>query len=260
MKITCVSRAVASFVLCAALGQAAQAQAAKPREQLLAAKKSAYDANFRNDQVGLRAAIEKLDTLTNDHALGGLALYYSGWTKWSLAASQLQAGQKDDAIVSLGHSVDDLRRAVAMAPDNAEFQCQLTWSLISLAVTDGTKFQELRAEISKSRKRSLELAPANPRVVMMDAGMIFNTPPQFGGSQEKGIERWLEAIRLFEAEKTGDKLQPDWGRELAYGWLANLYLQMTPPRTAEAKEMANRALALRPDFWYVKTQILPKVS
>jgi hypothetical protein len=35
---------------------------------------------------------------------------------------------------------------------------------------------------------------------------------------------------------------------------------MTPPRTAEAKEMANHALTLRPDFWFVKTQILPKVS
>jgi hypothetical protein len=35
---------------------------------------------------------------------------------------------------------------------------------------------------------------------------------------------------------------------------------MSPPRTAEAKEMANRALALRPDFWFVKTQVLPKVS
>jgi hypothetical protein len=34
---------------------------------------------------------------------------------------------------------------------------------------------------------------------------------------------------------------------------------MNPPRKAEAKEVAERALALQPDFWYVKTQILPKV-
>lgn len=262
MKITrlFVRTATAAFCAAIALALAAPVLAEKPRDILLAAKQAAYDANFRNDQPGLRAALVKLDGLTTDSELRGLALYYAGWTQWSLAGSQIQAGQKDDALVSLGHSVDDLRKAVVIAPDNAEFQCQLTWSLISLAVTDGGKFQELRAEISQSRKRALELAPANPRVVMMDAGMIFNTPPQFGGSQEKGIARWLEAIRLFEAEKIKDNLQPDWGRVLAYGWLANLYLQMTPPHTAEAKEMANRALALRPDFWYVKTQILPKVS
>jgi tetratricopeptide (TPR) repeat protein len=251
---------VAVLALWGALGPGAPAQATKHQEQLLAAKKAAYDANFQNDQQGLRAALRELDVLETDDKLGALALYYAGWTWWSLAGSQIQAGQKDDALVSLDHSVDDLRKLVALAPDNAEFQCQLTWSLISLAVTDGSKFQELRTEISQARKRALELAPTNPRVVMMDAGMIFNTPPQFGGSQEKGIARWLEAIRLFEAEKMDDKLQPDWGRVLAYGWLSNLYLQMTPPRTAEAKEMANRALALRPDFWYVKTQILPRFS
>jgi hypothetical protein len=251
---------MALVTMCVTLLMAAEAQAAKPRDQLLAAKQTAYDANFRNDQSGLRAAIAKLDALTTDHELGSLALYYAGWTQWSLAGSQIQAGQKDDAIVSLGHSADDLRKAVALEPSNAEFQSQLASSLIALAVTDGGKFQELRAEISQARKRALELAPSSPRVVMMDAGMVFNTPPQFGGSQEKGIARWLEAIRLFEEEKIADKLQPEWGRALAYGWLANLYLQMTPAHTAEAKEMANHALALRPDFWYVKTQILPKLS
>jgi hypothetical protein len=44
----------------------------------------------------------------------------------------------------------------------------------------------------------------------------------------------------------------------ADSWLASLYLQMSPPRKTESKEMANRALALGPDFWYVKTQALPK--
>jgi tetratricopeptide (TPR) repeat protein len=183
-----------------------------------------------------------------------------------MAAAQLQANARDEALASLNRSVEDLRKALALLPENApsqsqaEFQCQLVSSLISLAVVDGTKMAQVLPEVGKLRKRALELAPENPRVVMMDAGMIFNTPAQYGGSKEKGIERWLEAIRLFEAEHVEDPVQPEWGRALAYGWASNLYLQMSPPRTAEAKEMANRALALRPDFWYVMTQILPKLS
>ena len=257
---------VVAGILCAALAWGATAQAAKPHEKLLAAKKAAYDANFQNDEKGLRAAAEKLDALATDPELGALALYYAGWTRWSIAAAQLQANNKEDTITSLSRSVEDLRKAVALLPENApsqtqaEFQCQLASSLISLAVVDGTRMAQILPEVMKFRKQALELAPANPRVVMMDAGMVFNTPAQYGGSQEKGIERWLEAIRLFEAEKIDDPLQPDWGRALAYGWLASTYLRMTPPRTAEAKEMASHALALRPDFWFVKTQILPKVS
>lgn len=253
-------------ILCAALFLSAPAGAVTPREELLAAKQAAYDANFRNDAGGLQAAASKLDAVATDRDFGALALYYAGWTRWSLAAAQLQANEREAALASLSRSVEDLRKGLALLPENAtsqglaEFQCQLASSLISLAVVDGTKMAQILPEVSKLRKSSLGLAPANPRVMMMDAGMIFNTPAQYGGSQEKGIERWQGAIRLFDAERVQDPVQPDWGRVLAYGWLANLYLQMKPPRTAEAKETANRALALRPDFWYVKTQILPKVS
>jgi tetratricopeptide (TPR) repeat protein len=257
-------RAAAGLTLAVlALGTAAEAK--KPREKLLEAKRAAYEANFKNDARGLQAAAEKLDALAMDRELGAYALYYAGWTRWSLAAAQLQANDKDGAIASLNRSVEDLKKAVALLPENAsfqsqaEFQCQLASSMISLAVVDGKRMAELLPEVQKLRKRALELAPGNPRVVMMDAGMIFNAPAQYGGSQEKGLERWLEAIRLFEAERIEDPVQPDWGRALAYGWLSNLYLRMTPPRKGEAKEAAERALALQPDFWYVKTQILPKV-
>ena len=260
MSITRLFGRAAAGTLCAALALLATARAAKPRDKLLAAKQAAYDANFRNDARGLQAAAAKLDPLAADRKLGAFALYYAGWTRWSLAAAQLQANQRDEAVASLTRSVEDLEKAVALLPDNAEFQSQLASSLISLAVADATKLAQILPEVAKHRKRALELAPASPRVVMMDAGMIFYTPAQYGGSQEKGIARWLEALRLFEAERIEDAVQPDWGRALAYGWLANLYLQMKPPRTAEAKEMADRALALRPDFWYVKTQVLPKLS
>jgi hypothetical protein len=245
-------------MLCATLALGVGAWAEKPREKLLAAKQAAYDANFRNDAPGLLEAAAKLDALAPDKELGGLALYYAGWTRWSLAASQLQANQKDEAVASLSRSVEDLKKAVTLMPNNGEFESQLAFSLVSLANVDRTRMAQLLPEVGEHRKRALELAPTSPRVVMMDAGMIFYAPAPYG-SQEKGVARWLEAIQLFEAEHVEDALQPDWGRALAYGWLANMYLGMTPPRTAEAKEMANRALALRPDFWFVKTQVLPKV-
>jgi hypothetical protein len=253
-------------LILAALALGVPTRAANPRGKLLAAKRAAYEANFKNDARGLQIAAGKLDALAANRELGAYALYYAGWTRWSLAAAQLQANEKDGALASLNRSAEDLKKALALLPENApsqsqaEFESQLASSLISLAVVDTTKMARLLPEVAKHRKRALELAPTNARVVMMDAGMIFNTPAQYGGSQEKGIERWLEAIRLFETERIEDPVQPDWGRALAYGWLANLYLSMNPPRKAEAKEVAERALALQPDFWYVKTQILPKVT
>ena len=117
-------------------------------------------------------------------------------------------------------------------------------------------------EIAPLRARVLERAPDNPRVVMMDAGMIFNNPPERGGSRERGLARYLEALDLFDREAKSppaDATRPTWGRELAYGWVTGLYLAMLPPEVEKARQAAMKALELRPDFWFVKTQVVPKL-
>ena len=173
-QVQWVRRAAGVFCAARVFGGAGLAvsgavRAAGAREKLAAAKQAAYEANFKNDAAGLREAAEKLDALASDKELGALALYYAGWTRWSLAASQLQANQHEEAVASLSRSVEDLKKAVALAPNNGEFESQLASSLISLATQDPSKLMQLLPEVGAHRKRALELAPASPRVVMMDA-------------------------------------------------------------------------------------------
>jgi hypothetical protein len=228
-------------------------------KKMLAAKRTAYDANFRNDQKSLNSAITAFDALTADKKLAPLAFYYAGWSRWSLAGSQFQDQKMTDALASLDRATADLRRSNQLEPENAEFISLLAQTMISAASIERSRFAHVGAEISKLRKRALELAPHNPRVIMMDAGLIFWAPPERGGGKEKGIARWLEAIRLLETEKISDPLAPDWGNGLAQGWVSNLYLQMTPSRPEEARKLADEALKLHPEFWWVKTQVLPKL-
>jgi hypothetical protein len=95
--------------------------------------------------------------------------------------------------------------------------------------------------------------------------MIFNIPPDRGGSQEKGIARFVEAVSLFDEEaaaatSSSDDLQPRWGRDLAHGWLAGMYLRLTPPAVDKARAEIDKALFLRPDFWFVKEVLVPKLK
>jgi hypothetical protein len=241
------------------LAFAPQADAKSAAKKLIDAKKRAYDANFRNNPKGLTSAVAAFDALTSDKKLAPLAYYYAGWSRWSLAASEFQDQKTADALATLDHATADLGKAVELEPDNAEFLSLQAQTMISAASIERSRFAQVGAEISKLRKRSLELAPNNPRVIMMDAGLIFWAPPERGGGKEKGIARWLEAIKLLEAEKVSNPLAPDWGNGLAQGWVSNLYLQMTPPQRGEAKHMADKALKLHPEFWWVKTQVVPKL-
>lgn len=253
MRILLLAAGVTALLAADLAGQASA-------ERLIAARKAAVDASFRNDQDGLTRAIAVLDGLAGEATLGPRALYWAGWSRWMLAASQIQAGSPGDAMASLERAATDLTRALEGRPDDPEALAILAWALSAQAFIEPARWTELSPKVTANRRRAVELGPDNPRVMIMDAGMTFFTPAQFGGSQERGVERWLEALRRFEAEAVADPVEPDWGRAEAHGWLANLYLTMTPPRHPEARRMADRALELRPDFWYVATQVVPRIE
>ena len=251
--------ALRTLVIVSLLALVAGCASPSPRASLTATKRAAYAANYRNDQAGLRTAIASFAVLEKDRDLGGFALYYAGWSEWMLATSQLQDKQPAAATTTLESAAAHLKRALEIQPDDAEAHTVLVFTLVALTAANPGRWQELAPEISLHRRRALALAPHNPRTLIMDAMMIFYAPPQYGGGQEKGIARWLEAQPLFDAEKIPDPAQPDWGRPLTDGWLANLYLAMSPPHPTEARQLAGQILSQRPDYWFVKTQVMPKL-
>ena len=228
---------------------------ATPRGEFLATKHSATEANFHNDQVGLRAAIAAFNGLADDADLGPRALYHAAWTEWMLAASQLQEKNPAEALASLGSGAVRLHHMLESSPDDGEAHALLAWILLALATTDSAQFPQLIPQIREHRQRALILAPHSPRVAMFDGTLLFYSPQP--GNRDQGLARWKEALQFLAEEKIDDPTRPDWGRTLAEGWLANLYLQMKPPRTGEARALAEKALKDRPDFWWVTSQVLP---
>jgi hypothetical protein len=250
------------LIVIALLLPATIAEAATPRAILMAARDLAYDANYRNDQDGLRSAIATLESLAPT-AEDGYVQYYLSWSYWALSASQVQAKDTDGALQSGTKAVEHARRAVAVNSRDADFQTALANALVVVGVlghriTD----KEFMAEFMAVRRTALELGPNNPRVVLMDAGVIYNTPAEAGGSHERGLARVQEALRLFDAEcdaKAVDPLAPRWGGALANGWIATMYLAQTPPQKENARSAAETALRMRPDFWYVREQLMPQL-
>jgi len=255
------SLAVAA-VLAASLSGAPPAPAPSARAVLIEARNLAYDANFRNDQAGLRSAISALQDVPADAPDSAYANYYLSWAHWALVMSQAQANEMDAALESANRSLQYARAGAAAREADPEFQTVLANAMIAVAVLDKPRFAAIAKELAGVRRRAIELGPKNPRVVMMDASMIFNNPPETGGSKERGLARWQEALELFEAESRAtaiDPVAPRWGYALAHGWLATMYLAMAPPQKENARRAADAALRMRPDFWWVRDQVLPKL-
>lgn len=231
-------------------------------ERLLDARNRAYDATFRNDATALRQAAADLDKLVADSELARMALYYAAWADWSLAMSEMQAEKTSEAIAAVERSVARARRALQLQSDDPEVLMLLANGLVMQAILDRAKFDAVLKEVDLRRK-GLALSPQNPRVVMFDAGWMFNTPSEVGGSRERALARLLEAIELLKREAASvkpDDTRPTWGLPLAYGSLAVYYLAMTPPQHEKARAAADTALMMRPDFWYVNERVLPRLT
>lgn len=243
-----------------------QAHAQNPpqnaRQELVAAKSAMYDSNFRNDRDGLRAAIRRAQATGADSSVRAMALYYAAWGEWALSHADLQAGEMTSAQVTLLRAEQSARAGLALRPNDVEFVVMLADVLIWRLVADAAQFPTIAPEVRTLRAQAFALQPENPRALIMDAGLIFNTPPERGGDRQKGLALWKRAITLFEqeaAKRTTDPLRPDWGLALSYAWVCDLHLAMRPRQIDEARASARKALAIRPDFWYVTDVILPRL-
>lgn len=75
-------------------------------------------------------------------------------------------------------------------------------------MTYGTKATEQFAMAEK-------LDPNNPRIALIKAEDVYFTPEQYGGSKEKGIDLFKQALEKFNSYKPKTDLDPNWGKSEA---------------------------------------------
>lgn len=97
---------------------------------------------------------------------------------------------------------------------------------------------------------ALAKEPENPRINLINGLSLFYTPEAYGGGVDKGIEFLEKAVELFEKEKIKEPLQLSWGKEEAYTFLAQAYIQKKEYEMA--KKLLQRALEVNPKFNFAK--------
>lgn len=93
----------------------------------------------------------------------------------------------------------------------------------------------------KSLKTATSLAPANPRVQLIDA--LCSAPTT---ADPASVEKWRAIVAAFEAAPPSRPGKPDWGHAEALAQLGECYLQRGD--TVAARDVLERALVLAPDY------------
>jgi len=97
-------------------------------------------------------------------------------------------------------------------------------------------------------RKALQLAPRNPRVLLLDAISDYGHPKS--AETPRSCDRFKNTAAVFETERANVDQVPGWGAAEAYTWLGRCYLGNGD--AVSARDALERALLIAPEFGQAK--------
>lgn len=182
------------------------------------------------------------------------ALQYERAFAWYAQAGVARSeGRNDQAVQCLETALKLLEgiNGPGWAPEVAGFRGYLMNQIIGLngLAAAGTYGPQSSSLLSKAKAES----PENPRIQFFNGVVLVTTPELFGGSLKGGIGALEKAVELYRSPQKNPL--PAWGEAEALAWLG-LAKQKAGDLTG-AKAAWNRALAIEPNYAWIKLVLLP---
>ena len=120
--------------------------------------------------------------------------------------------------------------------------------------------KKLVGQILPLVKEADELASDNPRLIWVHGPILWNSPPDRGGGQDKAIVNYQRGLEACSKIKTSDDLlEPSWGKPELMMSLAYCYLNANSADVNAAERYARDALEIVPYWHYVRDILLPQI-
>jgi predicted enzyme related to lactoylglutathione lyase len=224
------------------------------------------DADYRGDLSRLRTLGDEIAPFAELPALARAARYWRGFAFWRRAINganppdaDLRAVQKDFSI-----AVVEFEQALERDSTDLEARIAAAGGLMSLGFLNRGD-TSLSLPLWRRAQRHLDAVirrdPDNPRLLFITAGRVFWSPPAAGGDPGRAIamvERGLQ--RLPRPVADADPLKPGWGEAELHMLIAFFFANKSAPDLRSAERHARIALAMRPEWHYVKNILLPQIT
>ena len=256
-------RLLAQLILFLCFSLTADARPTRVERKLVAIKADLMSADYRADLPELTSARLRAVALSDDPNFGYLADYWSGFASWRSVINGVSAKMTpDEAKAHLRSAVVDFESSIRKKSDFADGYAGAAAVHGWLAAYSGSDPANMNKEIDNYKRlitRALELEPSNPRVLWIRAIPFLVLPPERGGSIDKAIELYNKMVENSVPPNPRSPL-PDWGKPEALMSLANAHIMKPAPDVNAATEEARAALALQPQWHYVKDILVPQIE
>ncbi len=246
------------FLLFAVLLAVADVQAQTPDSLIMHGKKLIAEALNKWEIAEMQKARAHFERLLAGKKHEALVRYYLGYCDYRLVIFHQQKKNNEMMKKHLDEAINHLEAAVKLNNKSAEAYALLASCYGQKVGLSPMLGMTLGPKSGMTMQSAQQLAPNNPRVILLDAIGTYYKPAMFGGSKDAGLAGFKRAAEFFDKEKITDPLQPDWGHEEAYAWIGVAYLDKNDK--AAARAAFERALEIAPDYGWVKHQLYPKAA
>lgn len=209
-------------------------------------------AVIRADHEALRAARASAEHAAASHAESGLLHHYLGYALYREAL--LMAGEEQDRLLLRAERALEKAMRLHELPESFALAAVVEGHRIGHAWWRGILGSRRAARLFE---RAEELGPANPRVALLRAVYVFHAPSFAGGGAERARREVQRALELFSGDAASPPL-PAWGHAEAHAWHGRILRGAGDQ--AGARAAYERALALQPDYVWVKDVLLPALK
>lgn len=192
---------------------------------MLKAKKNLFEAMEKNNESGMKNARGQFERILQLKKDPWLVNYYVALADYGLAmtgagaSEQNSEGRKkvkqytESGIATLQKSIDE-------KSDFAEAYVLMEALNFNRWQYEQEKMQEIISATQSANSSAAKLEPNNPRLALLNGISAFWTPASFGGGPDKAVEHLEKSLKLFSERKEKSELHPDWGKDLALGYMA----------------------------------------
>jgi tetratricopeptide (TPR) repeat protein len=218
---------------------------------------------YTEDARALHGLVESLDT---GDANDPMKSYYAGllaYRQTLLAEAQTDRAaaaaaaskapprkndrSKNEARQMVERCVTALDRAIDAQKDFSDALALQSACLDRLAELSTWRAPLAGAKSGSQLRKALQIAPKNPRVLLLDAISDYEHPKP---DAPRSCEKFKNTAAVFDTERANVDRVPGWGAAEAYTWLGRCYLNNQD--AVLARDALERALLIAPEFGQAK--------
>ena len=234
------------------------------REQAAVIVAQIQRADYEGDQAAMQRGYDDLEPFLEDQKLAPRIRYWRGFAQWRRAINGFNDSVDPKELEQdLKTALDEFKIATAKDPAFVDAKVGTISCLGYLAFMnrkDQARAKELVSQIMQLLKETDEMAPDNPRLIWVHGPILWNTPADRGGGQDKAIENYQRGLEVSSRIKANaDSLEPSWGKPELMMSLAYSYLNAKASDVNAAERYARGAFEMVPYWHYVRDILLPQI-